>query len=536
MNVSVQRQAAPDTDADPHWAGTWSSRQPAVWPATPSPPPSTRGVGPVTPSVLSGQPRGPAGETVTRNRPATANSACVCPSRPAQPRRRRAVDAPDRTDPRHHRVLAVRIAEALGQHLPTPEQAAVIEAPVEPLLVVAGAGSGRPRPWRAGGVAVANGLVEPGAVLASPSPEGGRGTVPERIRHRLRALHGVPGSGTGTGDRGHFTTPTRATVLTDHGLRLGVEPGARVLGEAGAWQLVDSLVEHWDGDMAGVDSSRRTVVDAVLALAGNARTPRGRGRGGPGPGEAVTRASALPRKDTDRTPGNPLAPVRDVLARLAARRQLVPLVQASPRGNAAARPSTSGSGRVGRRLARDVPEVGRGERDRYRVVLLDEYQTPSHAQLVLLQSCSAAATRSPPSRSAPSIYGWRGASAGNLQRFGCDSRARRTSGSGPSPVPQLAQRPDSPGRREPGGAGSADPATVDTEGFSSVSVPPLRARRARDGDGPGGVACHRRGGGGLGGQTAAAAWPPEPAAWRCCAEPGPSFPWWRRRSAAGGSR
>ena len=30
---------------------------------------------------------------------------------------------------------AVRIAEALGRHLPTPEQVAVIEAPVAPLLV-----------------------------------------------------------------------------------------------------------------------------------------------------------------------------------------------------------------------------------------------------------------------------------------------------------------------------------------------------------------------------------------------------------------
>ena len=38
---------------------------------------------------------------------------------------------------------AVDLARALGQaHEPTPEQVAVIEAPLRPLLVVAGAGSG----------------------------------------------------------------------------------------------------------------------------------------------------------------------------------------------------------------------------------------------------------------------------------------------------------------------------------------------------------------------------------------------------------
>ena len=37
---------------------------------------------------------------------------------------------------------AVEIADALGMPRPTDEQIAVIEAPLEPALVVAGAGSG----------------------------------------------------------------------------------------------------------------------------------------------------------------------------------------------------------------------------------------------------------------------------------------------------------------------------------------------------------------------------------------------------------
>jgi len=44
-------------------------------------------------------------------------------------------------------LSAAAIAAALGQFPPTPEQTAVIEAPLEPALVVAGAGSGKTASW-----------------------------------------------------------------------------------------------------------------------------------------------------------------------------------------------------------------------------------------------------------------------------------------------------------------------------------------------------------------------------------------------------
>ncbi len=70
------------------------------------------------------------------------------------------------------------------------------------------------------------------------------------------------------------------------------------------------------------------------------------------------------------------------------------------------------------RIASRHPVVGLGERARYQVVLLDEYQDTSHAQLVLLRSLfggghPVTAVGDP----CQSIYGWRGASAGNLRRF-----------------------------------------------------------------------------------------------------------------------
>ena len=59
-------------------------------------------------------------------------------------------------------VTAVDLARALGQHPPTPEQVAVIEAPIEPVLVVAGAGSGKTETMAARVLwLVANGHVAP---------------------------------------------------------------------------------------------------------------------------------------------------------------------------------------------------------------------------------------------------------------------------------------------------------------------------------------------------------------------------------------
>jgi len=64
----------------------------------------------------------------------------------------------------------VDLAVALGQHPPTPEQAAVIAAPLGPTLVVAGAGAGKTETMAARVVwLVANGFVGPEAGLGGVS-------------------------------------------------------------------------------------------------------------------------------------------------------------------------------------------------------------------------------------------------------------------------------------------------------------------------------------------------------------------------------
>jgi DNA helicase II / ATP-dependent DNA helicase PcrA len=389
---------------------------------------------------------------------------------------------------RHREVTAEGIARALGRPAPTPEQIAVIEAPLEPMLVIAGAGSGKTETMAARVVwLVANGMVEPDQVLGLTFTRKAAGELAERIRARLRALY----------RRGMIPEPRpvavstyhsyAASVLGDHTLRLGIEPGVRLLGEAGGWQMVDELVERWDGDMTGVEAARTTVVEAVLALAGECAEHLLE----PEQIDAVAqdvleRVAELPKEPGDAVPGRPKADVKAIGQRMEARRRLLPLVRAYQARKREQEVLDFGDQvALAARLARDEPEVGAGERERYRVILLDEYQDTSHAQVVLLQSLFGAghpviAVGDPHQ----SIYAWRGASAGNLQRFGLDFphadggaaalRHLSTSWRNDHAVLTVANRLAEPLRRPPAWG---DPAlTVD-----------VRALAARPGAGPGRV-------------------------------------------------
>jgi DNA helicase-2/ATP-dependent DNA helicase PcrA len=113
------------------------------------------------------------------------------------------------------------------------------------------------------------------------------------------------------------------------------------------------------------------------------------------------------------------ADVRKALDVQDARAQLVPLVEAFrtlKRQYEAV--DFADQAELAARLAETFPEVGAGVRERYRVVLLDEYQDTSHAQLILLRALfggghPVTAVGDP----CQSIYGWRGASAGTLTSF-----------------------------------------------------------------------------------------------------------------------
>ena len=162
-----------------------------------------------------------------------------------------------------------------------------------------------------------------------------------------------------------------------------------------------------------------TVTAAVLDLAGElAEHLRG-------PGDVIEAGEWLARCCAE-LPGRVPALAVKILNCQRAREQLLPLVSEYVAAKAAREVLDYGDQMaLAARIAQRHPEVGAAERARYQVVLLDEYQDTSHAQLVLLRSLFAGghpvtAVGDP----CQSIYGWRGASAGNLRRFAADFPAQ----------------------------------------------------------------------------------------------------------------
>ncbi|HYN94831.1 MAG TPA: UvrD-helicase domain-containing protein [Pilimelia sp.] len=313
------------------------------------------------------------------------------------------------------------LAHLLRLHRPTEEQGAIISAPVEPLLVVAGAGSGKTETMAARVVwLVANGYARPEQILGLTFTRKAAGELAHRVRTRLGQLVRRLGRDSRHPEDdvlgGEPTVATyhsyAARIVTEHGLRAGYEPAARLLTEATCWQLVDTLVRAYDGDMTDVDRSPATVTQDVRALAAELAEHLVT------PDELATWTGRF-YADVRGRPGRVYADVANALARQQARLALLPLVRAYARrkdqlealdfGDQLARAA---------RVARDHPEVGAIERDRFRIVLLDEYQDTSHAQVVLLSALFAGghpvtAVGDP----CQAIYGWRGASAGTLDRF-----------------------------------------------------------------------------------------------------------------------
>src|SRR5262249_35208640 len=143
------------------------------------------------------------------------------------------------------RYTPVELADLLGLRTrPTHEQADIIAAPVEPLLVVAGAGSGKTETMAARVVwLVANAHVRPEQILGLTFTRKAAGELATRIRQRLGQL--VRKLGMTEASSGEPTVATyhsyAARIVTEHGVRAGFEPSTRLLTEASCWQIADSI-------------------------------------------------------------------------------------------------------------------------------------------------------------------------------------------------------------------------------------------------------------------------------------------------------
>lgn len=325
-------------------------------------------------------------------------------------------------------IGAVDLAEALGRPRPTPEQQAVIEAPLAPALVVAGAGSGKTETMASRVVwLLANGHVEVSQVLGLTFTRKAAGELAERIGARLRDLEALGLLGEAPDP---FDLPTVSTynafangVFRDSALRVGREGDAQVLGEASAWQLARSLVVGSDDDrLAGLERSVDSLTEAVLrlshALAENVVDPRDVARFA----DEFLDLAGLPSRK-----GTPYKAVTDAVGSV---RALPPLLDLAVRfaDEKVRRGWVEYSDQVALALevCESAPDVVADLRDRHRVVLLDEYQDTSVVQTRFLSRLFHGTAVMAVGDPHQSIYGFRGASAANLGRFPDDFGATGT--------------------------------------------------------------------------------------------------------------
>lgn len=315
------------------------------------------------------------------------------------------------------------LAQILGQFQPTAQQSAIISSPLEPLLVIAGAGSGKTATMADRVVwLVANGLVRPDQILGVTFTRKAAGELAHRIRAQLLKLEDRGFMEEGLEELGEPTVSTyhsyANSLVADHGLRIGIEPDSELLGSAQTWQLADRVVQDYDGDAAELDGARATLTDAVVqfasACAEHLRTPA----------EAIDYLTNL-RDGLDALPyvagteKEKTQAAQKLLMRLSTRRVVAWLAERY--AEAKRERSVLDYGdlvALAARIARDVPAAREEERARFKVVLLDEFQDTSHAQMVLFSSLfgdgHAVTAVGDPNQS---IYGFRGASAGQLFRF-----------------------------------------------------------------------------------------------------------------------
>ncbi|MFI5861965.1 UvrD-helicase domain-containing protein [Streptomyces sp. NPDC051546] len=303
----------------------------------------------------------------------------------------------------------------------TPEQMACITAPPAPQVIVAGAGSGKTTVMAARVVwLVGTGAVAPEQVLGLTFTNKAAGELAERVRTAL-ARAGIsdpdpsPAEADSAGGEPRISTyhAFAGQLLKDHGLRIGLEPSARLLADATRFQLAARVLREAPGPYPALTKSVPDLVSDLLALDGELS-------------EHLVPPERLRAYDTELL--SALADVKlsneDLRKVPEAVRGRLELLELTERYRAAKRSRDlldfGDQIALSARLATTRPEVGALLREEFRVVLLDEYQDTSVAQRLLLSGLFGGGTGHAVTAvgdPCQAIYGWRGASVANLDDF-----------------------------------------------------------------------------------------------------------------------
>lgn len=373
------------------------------------------------------------------------------------------------------RLTPAQLFTALGEkHMPTDQQEKVITAPLKPTLVVAGAGSGKTATMSARVTyLVASGQVDPSQVLGLTFTRKATHELRERIENRLGQLYRYPGwtpsstrsnaaaqvsGGLSTADSssaaggigaasssqdqdltavaGEATVATynsfAGALVREWGLEVGLETDTAVLTPASSWQIMYELMENWGQEFEEPFSSLDSATELALQLANSLNENL----------LSVDEARELMAdlgqnlKDLRSVRGAAKAIDAKSLPAMTKRIQVLDLVERYidyKRENSLV--DFGDQVALACRIVTDKrvgPRVIAQYRDRFKAVLLDEFQDTSVAQTILLSrlfaGCGVVAVGDPNQ----AIYGWRGASSAALGQF------HRHFSNGAGPVLQLS--------------------------------------------------------------------------------------------------
>ncbi len=374
---------------------------------------------------------------------------------------------------------AAALAEIVGVHPPTEEQAAIIEAELEPTVIIAGAGSGKTETlalrvlWL-----IANGYADPQRILGLTFTRKAVGELTERIWAFVRTFRRArPAStGTGGGQPGRLADlemPTistynsyAASLVSDYGLAIGIESDSSVLDAAGSIQLAEQIILAAEPHEIPADVARTALIGRVREMAGqineHLQTPqrvldylddcidhllgeagltwyatkirRGRSLRKEEKDGVIAELWALAdeagvgragKGHTDRRARDELAEriielcSRTALEKLLDKRKITVLAE---RFLAAKRKSSAMEFSDQVKYAYDIMSRPDGrilpiERSRWDAIMLDEYQDTSDSQFQLLQRLFNGKNVMAVGDPRQSIYAWRGASARNISDF-----------------------------------------------------------------------------------------------------------------------
>lgn len=307
------------------------------------------------------------------------------------------------------------VRAALKGYEPTDEQWRAISHPLEPLYLIAGAGSGKTAVMAARiAWALETQPFTPGQVLGLTFTNKAAQELTERVHLALAEINDETGEDVVVQTYNAFA----AGIVRDYGLHVGVEPEAGLLSEAQQWQLLLACLDDLP-PFEALEIRSSYVAQSALGLASSVADHM--------VGLDAIDAAAdqiLSMQGAD----------EQMIETAAKRKELVRAVNAYVKAKQRA-------GRIdfGDQISKAVevleqePEVSDSYRRRFPFVLLDEYQDTNVAQRRMLQMLvgqGGAVTAVGDARQG--IFAWRGATMYNLIGFPDDFP--RADGAGYEPV------------------------------------------------------------------------------------------------------